>query len=141
MSRSTTVHHSLLVRLLVGLGAVSLALAPVSCDDDQIGSPLSIHLIGPDTGIAGRKLSVLYEIKGRSLTGVIFDWDDGAVDSLTTAGAQAATGSVEHTYQAAGVFTVRAVVEDAIEGSRRAEVEIVVDEAIAPELTGDGSMP
>ena len=104
-------------------------LANPSCYDDEIGSSLSIELIGPETGLVGQKLSVLYNVSGRSLSGVVFTWGDGAVDSLATAGAQTASGAREHTYDVAGMFTVRARAEDAVEGVASAEVFINIQQS------------
>ena len=103
-----------------------ITVAAVACAADEIGSPLSIELTGPGTGVAGEPLSVLYDVKGRSLLGVIFDWGDGAVDSLGTARSQSAAGSMQHTYLVPGHFTVRAQAEDATEGAATAHVSIDV---------------
>lgn len=104
-------------------------LATPSCHDDEIGSPLSIELIGPETGLVGQKLSVLYNVTGRRLDGIVFAWGDGAVDSLATAGAQTASGAREHTYEVAGMFTVRARAEDSVEGVASAEVTINIQQS------------
>ncbi len=111
--------------------ALSLALATAlaACYDDEIGTPLSIELIGPDVGVVGEKVSVLYNVTGRSLNGVIFTWGDGSVDSLATAGAQTASGAREYVYLAPGVFTVRARAEDAVEGVANAEVIINIQQS------------
>ena len=107
--------------------AALFAVTPAACyNDDEIGTPLSLELIGPETGLVGDELSVLYDVSGRSLSGIIFTWGDGGVDSLATAGAQTASGAMQHTYEAAGVFTVSARVEDALEGVASAEVSINV---------------
>ena len=106
-----------------------LALAPASCYDDEIGSPLAIELIGPENGLVGQKLSVLYNATGRSLSGIVFTWGDGAVDSLATAGAQSASGAREHTYEIPGMFTVRARAEDSLEGVASAEVFINIQQS------------
>ncbi|MCY3546492.1 MAG: PKD domain-containing protein [Gemmatimonadetes bacterium] len=103
-----------------------VALAASCITDDEIGTPLFVELIGPETGLVGDQLSVLYNVSGRSLTGIIFTWGDGAVDSLGTVGAQTASGSMQHVYEMPGLFTVRAVVEDAVEGVASAEVSINV---------------
>lgn len=105
-----------------------LAASLAMCDDDGIGTPLSIELIGPGTGLVDQKLSVLYNVSGRSLNGIIFMWGDGTVDSLAAAGAQTASGAREHTYQASGLFTVRARAEDAVEGVASAEVIINIQQ-------------
>lgn len=103
-----------------------LVLAAGCITDDEIGSPLSVELIGPETGLVGDQLSVLYNVSGRSLSGIIFSWGDGETDSLATAGAQSASGSMQHTYEMPGLFTVRALAEDAVEGVASAEVSINV---------------
>ena len=100
-----------------------------SCYEDEIGTPLSVELIGPDTGLVDEKLAVLYTVSGRRLNGVIFTWGDGTVDSLATAGAQTASGAREHTYRTTGLFTVRARVEDAVEGVASAEVMINIQQS------------
>lgn len=110
----------------VALLACLLTLAAGCITDDEIGTPLSVELIGPETGLVGDQLSVLYNVSGRSLTGIIFTWGDGATDSLATVGAQTASGSMQHVYEMPGLFTVTARVEDAVEGVARAEVSINV---------------
>lgn len=113
-------------RALCALLPCLFALATGCITDDEIGSPLSVELIGPETGLVGDQLSVLYNVTGRRLSGIIFSWGDGATDSLATAGAQSASGSMQHTYEMPGLFTVRALVEDAVEGVASAEVSINV---------------
>lgn len=114
-----------LLRATLGAALSCLAAAGLaSCYEDEIGTPLSIELIGPDAGLVDQKLSVLYNVSGRSLNGIIFNWGDGTVDSLATAGAQKASGDREHTYQSTGLFTVRARAEDAVEGVASAEITI-----------------
>ncbi len=112
---------------IAGFTRLLLLLLPVTaCEEDEIGTPLSVELVGPGTGRTGEELSVLYEAGGRSLSGIVFTWGDGGVDSLATAGAQTASGSMRHTYEAPGVFTVRARVEDVLEGVDSARVTITV---------------
>ncbi len=113
-------------RARLALLACLLALAAACITDDEIGTPLSVELIGPETGLVGDELSVLYNVSGRSLTGIIFTWGDGAIDSLGTVGAQTASGSMQHVYEMPGLFTVTARVEDAVEGVASAEVSINV---------------
>ena len=54
--------------------ACLLAVAAGCITDDEIGTPLSVELIGPETGLVGDQLSVLYNVSGRSLSGIIFTW-------------------------------------------------------------------
>lgn len=114
------------------LGASLLCLAGwvlASCYEDEIGAPLAIELIGPETGLVDEELSVLYNVSGRRLNGIVFTWGDGTVDSLATAGAQTASGAREHTYLSTGLFTVRARAEDAVEGVASAEVIINIQQS------------
>jgi len=113
-------------RARLALLACLFALVAGCITDDEIGTPLSVELIGPETGLVGDQLSVLYNVSGRSLTGIIFAWGDGATDSLATVGAQTASGSMQDVYEMPGLFTVTARVEDAVEGVASAEVSINV---------------
>ena len=106
-------------------GALLCGLAIAACwTEDEIGTPLSIELAGPDAGRVGEELSVRYDVTGRQLVGVIFEWGDGVADSVRARGAQAASGSVRHTYEAAGTFTVTGRAEDVVDGLAEARVEI-----------------
>ena len=109
---------ALVAALFVGLAACS--------DDGQVGTPLSVSLIGPDTGTALVSTPFLYDVSGRSLSGLIFEWGDGTRDSLPTAGAQSAQGSRPHTYDSAGSYTVLLVAEDAIEGTGSAQATVLI---------------
>ena len=111
--------------------AALLALLPaaLACSSDvEVGSPLAIKIDGPSGGVAGEALGVRYDVVGRSLQGIVFSWGDGAVDSLATAGAQSASGTMYHTYEAAGDFLVGARVEDSVEGVAKAELAINIRE-------------
>ena len=111
--------------------AALIALLPIglACSSDlEVGSPLAIEIEGPSGAVAGEELGVRYDAVGRSLQGIVFSWGDGAVDSLTTAGAQSASGTIYHTYEAAGDFLVGARVEDSVEGVAKAELAINIRE-------------
>ena len=129
----STAGMTLCTRLFrAALGASLLCLAGgvlASCYEDEIGTPLSIELIGPETGLVDEELSVLYDVSGRRLNGIVFAWGDGTVDSLATAGAQTASGAREHTYRSTGLFTVRVRAEDAVEGVASAEVIINIQQS------------
>lgn len=104
-----------------------LGVAVAACwDDSEIGTPLSIELIAPEAGRVSEELAVRYEVTGRQLVGIIFDWGDGASDSVPARGAQTASGSVHHTYAATGTFTVKGRAEDVVEGFAEAQVEVEV---------------
>ncbi len=110
--------------------AAVLLWAGAGCDDDPIGSPLSLTIDAPSEAAPGQSVSVGYDAAGRRLLGIVFSWGDGTVDSVATAGAQTAAGSVDHVYEApGGLFTIRARAEDAEEGVKVAEADIVVRRA------------
>ena len=121
------VNHSIHAVSARPRSALLLSLALAACwDDPGIGTPLSIELIGPETGRVSEELAVRYEVTGRQLVGIIFDWGDGASDSLPARGAQTASGSVHHTYAETGTFTVRGRAEDVVEGFAEAQVEVEI---------------
>ncbi|MDH3223195.1 MAG: PKD domain-containing protein [Gemmatimonadota bacterium] len=105
----------------------SLVALAVACEDNsQIGSPLTVSLTGPETGRTGEDLPFVYDVAGRSLSGIIFEWGDGTRDSLATAGAQTAVGTRTHAYDSVGVYLVNLVAEDAVEGVEAAQVSVDV---------------
>ncbi len=101
---------------LLLLALVSLLSA---CQEPELGSPPYIELTVPTEGRTGAPVEVGYEAGGRQLSGLIFEWGDGEVDSLATSGAQSASGTARHGYAAPGSYTVVGIAQDAIEGSRR----------------------
>ena len=102
-----------------------LGLALTACwTEEEVGTPLSIELTGPGGGRVNQELSVHYEVTGRQLVGVIFEWGDGAADSVRARGAQTASGSVRHTFAEAGTFTVVGRAEDVVDGVAEARIEI-----------------
>ena len=114
------------IRNLVLLTTIMCGLLWACSDEGEIGSPLSVSLTGPGTGLAGEELPFTYVVRGRSLSGLIFEWGDGARDSVPAAGAQSADGTRIHTFDTAGVYLVNLVVEDAIEGVESAQVSVDV---------------
>ena len=64
---------------------------------------------------------------GNNLFGVVLEFGDSDVDQYATNGALTARVTFKHAYNAAGTFTVRAVVSDAIAGDREATRSIVVN--------------
>lgn len=117
------------LRALPALLALIAASVAAACDEDPIGSPLSVELAGPGAGVVGEELAVQYQVRGRRLLGVVFTWGDGVADTLATEGAQSAAGTRRHTYGSAGVYTVQARAQDAVEGVASAEASIRVEDA------------
>lgn len=109
-----------------------LGTLPACSDESEIGSPLAIELEGPENGQVGEELAVRYSAVGRSLGGIVIAWGDGAVDSVATAGAQSASGTRFHTYEAMGAFLVTARVEDSLEGVAGAELTINIQGSQGP---------
>lgn len=104
-----------------------LGVAVAACwDDPDTGTPLSIELVGPEAGRVSEELAVRYEVTGRQLVGIIFDWGDGTSDSVPARGAQSASGSVRHTYSETGTFTLKGRAEDVVEGFAEAQLEVEV---------------
>lgn len=89
--------------LVAGTGAVA-------CLDDSITGtrPLSLTIsANPQVALVDEVVTVSYEVAGTGLLGVILDWGDGVVDSLTFNGlAVEATGFFEHAYPVAGSFDI-----------------------------------
>ena len=115
-------------RFLVGAAVAACVLGVMwACEDtSDIGTPLSVMLVGPETGLAGEGLPFSYQVSGRSLSGIIFLWGDGLRDSIPTAGAQTAMGTRVHTFDSAGVYLVNLTAEDALEGVGNAQVTVTV---------------
>ena len=107
--------------------ALLVGLAAAACwADEELGTPLAIELSGPDEGRVGEELAVRYDVSGPQLVGIIFDWGDGAADSVPARGAQTASGSVRHSYAEAGTFTVTGRAEDFVDGFAEARIEIEI---------------
>ena len=112
--------------MLAGLVALGFG-AFAACDDEgEIGSPLTAELTGPETGLVGDSLPFGYDVAGRSLTGIIFEWGDGTRDSVPAAGAQSAFGTRWHIFDSVGVYQVNMVAEDALEGVASDQVSVDV---------------
>ncbi|MGI9629319.1 MAG: PKD domain-containing protein [Longimicrobiales bacterium] len=112
--------------LSLAFGVLASGVLWACSDGGEIGSPLSVDLTGPATGLAGEELPFMYDVEGRSLAGIIFEWGDGSRDSVPTAGAQTAMGTRLHTFDSVGVYLVNMVVEDAVEGVQSASVSVDV---------------
>ena len=112
--------------MVAGLVALGFGLVAACGDNGEIGSPLTVSLTGPETGLAGDSLPFGYDVAGRSLTGIIFEWGDGTRDSVPTAGAQTAIGTRWHAFDTVGVYVVNMVVEDGLEGTASDQVSVDV---------------
>lgn len=98
------------------------------CSDSlvDIGRELSLDFSGPPTTALSDSLPVTYDVRGRSLLGMVVDYGDGSLDSLFFSGAQSAGGRVAHKYQEPGDYVVSGKVQDAVEGSIMAEFPVTI---------------
>ena len=75
----------------------------------------------------GDTVTFTVNAKGNNLLGVVVEFGDSGVDQYATGGAITASVTFKHVYTAAGTFTVRAIVTDAIAGDKEATKAIVVN--------------
>lgn len=114
-------------RRFVAIGLALGFLTAAACGDTgEIGGPLTVSLTGPETGLVGDSLPFGYDVSGRSLAGLIFEWGDGTRDSVAAAGAQTAFGTRWHIFDSVGVYLVNMVAEDAVEGVASDQVSVEV---------------
>lgn len=94
--------------LLLGLG----------CSDSSIGggNPLSITLtVDPVVGVAAvDTFTFQYDAEGTDLLGVVLDFGDGQVDSLSALGAVTAGATRLHVYEDPGTYSAIASVIEAV---------------------------
>ena len=79
------------------------------------------------TAQRGDTVTFTVNAAGNNLFGVVVEFGDASVDQYATNGALTARVTFKHAYDAAGTFTVRAIVTDAIAGEREATKSIVVN--------------
>ena len=79
------------------------------------------------TAARGDTVTFVVNATGNNLVGVVIDFGDQAGDQFSTGGAHTARVTFKHAYQAAGSFTVSAVVTDAIVGDKEATTAVVIN--------------
>jgi len=95
----------------------------------EIGGPLEISVqVTQAERTLGQEHEFRLQARGRQLLGVILEYGDGRVDSIQAFGAQSITHGETHTYEAAGSYSVRAVVEEAGGAVARDSVRVTVVE-------------
>jgi hypothetical protein len=77
--------------------------------------------------VPGDTVTFTVNATGNNLFGVVMDYGDSLSDQYATGGALTARVSFKHAYTAAGSFTVRAIVTDALVGEKEASIAIVVN--------------
>lgn len=113
---------------------VSMILAAVAvgagCLDDSITGtrPLDIEVsVTPATATVGQTVQATFLATGTGLQGVILDWGDGVVDSLTLSGTAVQAGrDLDHAYSAVGSYTISARAEDQT-GARTATTSVQIN--------------
>ena len=112
--------HLAIVMALVGTVACRQSTAPPE--------PVTVTLdASPATTQRGDTVSFTVTARGNNLVGVVVEFGDSGVDQYATGGALTARVTFKHAYAAAGSFTVRAIVTDAIVGEMEATKSIVVN--------------
>ena len=105
--------------LLAGLAA---------CGDGALDPlPLEITIQASRTAAApGDRIDFVVSTQGGVLLGVDVDYGDGGTAQYPTSGSRTARVTFSHSYSAAGAYTVRATVTDAVAGTKEASVEVQV---------------
>ena len=120
----TTASRTLRTVVQVGVAA---ALAACSSTTTSDGGPVLVELSADQTTVvAGSKLPIDYTASGQYLSGVIIQYGDGLLDSIPLYGAQSASGRVQHTWDSAGTYTVRAEAIDPTQGSATDQLSVSV---------------
>ncbi len=114
---------------LVTFAALSIL---AGCVDSTLDLPTSGDLdlvltVSPKTVAAGGTVVVSVSAIGTQLLGTVIEFGEGTVDTATAAGAQTQTATRSRVYPTAGVFVVKATVEDLIQGSLTREATVTVN--------------
>ncbi len=126
------IHHVRSRTLAVGIAAaLSMGATLVACQESSVdtgGGPLDVMLTAePTTQSVGQSITVRAEVVGSSLAGTIVDFGDGLVDSVPAFGATTQTLTRLKTYEVPGNYTIVARAEDAVQGSKSAQVEVQIN--------------
>jgi hypothetical protein len=109
--------------------AALFIVAAAGCSTDPI-EPLPLDLTveaNRATAAPGDTITFVTNAQGGSLVGVEIDYGDNSTDSFATGGARTARITFRHAYQQRASFTVRAVVTDAVAGTREATIAVTVN--------------
>jgi plastocyanin len=79
------------------------------------------------TAARGDSVTFVVNAAGNNLFGVVIDYGDSVGDQYASSGALTARVTFKHAYTAAGTYTVRATVTDAIVGEKEATVSVIVN--------------
>ena len=95
------------------LFALVLLLACSSVDVEDLPTAITLT-VDRNSAAVGDTLLFSYDATGEFMVGVIVDYGDGVLDSISAPGAQRANGSLRHSYVDPGSYTVIATLEEAI---------------------------
>jgi hypothetical protein len=111
----------------VGLAAL-VGLVAWSCSSiTSTGKPLTITLTADrTTAVVDQEVTFSYEATGKSISGILLEFGDGALDSINSYGSQSATGRRTHAYAEAGDYVAVGTVFDFSEGTRSATISVTV---------------
>ena len=108
---------------------VCAAWGVAACSDITFvgGGPVTIELSVDRSSVAvGDSVTFTYEVKGTYVVGIVFEYGDGVVDSVSALGAQRASGEVSHAFGLPGSYTVKGRAEDNATGTATAQVLVEV---------------
>lgn len=110
------------------LAVWGLLLASLSCGESGLEPlPLQVTLeASRTTATVGQIISFVVTAQGGNLLGVTLDYGNNTADQRSMGGARTARVTFEHSYGAAGSYTVRATVIDVEAGAADAEVSVLV---------------
>lgn len=116
------------VRPVLLLAAILMAGTLGGCSDSvvEVGNELSLELTGPASAPVSDSLEVSFEVEGRRLLGLVLEYGDGAVDSVSFSGSQSAGGYRSHKYTEPGTYLVTGKVQDGVEGTIMAELSVTM---------------
>lgn len=93
----------------------------------SVGGELSLEITSNSPVSVADSVVITYDAVGRSLSGLVLDFGDSSVDSLSFFGAQSAGGRVSHLYGSSGEYSISAHVVDAIQGSLTKQLAVTVN--------------
>ena len=115
-------------KLLLGL-TLATGLLVAGCLDDSITGtrPLTMAItVEPESAAVAEIVTTRYSATGTGLIGIIVDWGDGVVDSVSLSGvAVSASGPVEHQYTAEGTYEIVGTAE-AQNGVLSSEASVII---------------
>jgi plastocyanin len=111
---------------LVGL---TILLVSAACrQTTESPGQLTVSLQANTTVVPrGDTVTFIVNAAGNNLFGAVIDYGDQSGDQYATGGALSARITFKHVYDAAGNYTVKATVTDAVAGEREATIVVVVN--------------